>query len=553
MSGQDKKRFGILKVIGIALLVLLAAIIALPFFVDVNQFRPELESKLSSALGREVRVGKLKLSLLSGSVAVEEISIADNPSFSRSPFVNAKSLKVGIELKPLIFSKTIHITGIVLDHPSITLIRSKSGQWNFSNLGSGPETKSTGPGQSGSLSDKDVSVQQLKIMGGQVTIVNGQEQRKPSVYSNVDIAASNLSYTTSFPFSLAASMPGQGTLRLEGKAGPLNKQDMLMTPLSAELSVKHFDLIASGFVEPGSGLAGLIDFSGDVTSDGRQVRSKGKASVDKLQIMKSGSPAGNPVSLQYSVNYDLVHQNGNLSDATIGYGKAIARLNGNYEMQGSDLILRMALQGNNMPVQDLAALLPALSITLPRGASLQGGYLNSNLTTEGPIEGLIVTGTAEISNTRLAGFDLSGKMAPLAALAGLRSSQETEIEKFAAALRLAPDGIQVSNLLLIAPALGKLSGNGRIAGDQSLDFTMQAILKPAGTLGAGLGHLLKEGTLTVPFFVRGTASEPKFIPDMKKAAGGLLGSALGQGAQAGQTNTGDVLGKTLRGLFKKKK
>ncbi|MGD0098740.1 MAG: hypothetical protein ABSC60_00165, partial [Acidobacteriota bacterium] len=118
---------------------------------------------------------------------------------------------------------------------------------------------------------------------------------------------------------------------------------------------------------------------------------------------------------------------------------------------------------------------------------------------------------------------------------------------------LAPDGIQVSNLVLVAPALGELSGNGRIAADQSLDFTMQAMLKPSGALGAGLGRLVKGGTLNVPFFVRGTASEPKFVPDMKKAAGGLLGSALGQGNQGSQSDTGKALGDTLRNLFKKKK
>ena len=203
-----------------------------------------------------------------------------------------------------------------------------------------------------------------------------------------------------------------------------------------------------------------------------------------------------------------------------------------------------------MPVQDLTALLPAFGITLPKGASLQGGFLNSNLTAEGPIERLITTGTAEISNTNLVGFDLSGKMAPLAALAGLKSSQATEIEKFAAALRLAPEGIQVSNLLLIVPSLGRLSGDGKIAGDQSLDFTMQAMLKPVGMLGSGLAQLVKGGTLNIPFFVRGTASEPKFIPDTKKEAGSFMGSALGQGSQGGQNN---ALGNTLRGLFKKKK
>ena len=39
-----------------------------------------------------------------------------------------------------------------------------------------------------------------------------------------------------------------------------------------------------------------------------QVRSKGQASVDKLQVAKNGSPAAHPVSLQYAVDYSLANQ-----------------------------------------------------------------------------------------------------------------------------------------------------------------------------------------------------------------------------------------------------
>jgi AsmA protein len=394
---------------------------------------------------------------------------------------------------------------------------------------------------------------ELKIVGGQVTIIHGGERRKPSIYSDVNLTASDLSYTSSFPFSLTASLPGSGTVKLEGKAGPLDSQDMLLTPLTADLEVKQFNLIASGFVAPESGLAGIIDFNGNVASQDGQVRSKGQASADKLQVVKSGSPAGQPVSIQYAVDYNLVHQSGNLRDATIGYGKAIAHLNGNYEVREGNLVLKMMLDGTNMPVQDLAALLPAMGITLPKGASLQGGILNTNLVTEGPIDKMVTTGTVDISRTRLVGFDLSGKMSALATLAGLRSTKDTEIEKFASELTLSPEGIQTSNLLLIVPAIGELGGNGRIAGDQSLDFVMSAMLKPGGTLGTSLARLVKGGALNVPFFIRGTASDPKFIPDTKRAAGSLFGSALGQGTKGGEASKGNALGNTLRNLFQKKK
>ena len=94
-----------LKIIGIVVVVLLLIAIALPFLINVNSFRPKLESELTEALGREVKVGNLSLSILSGSVSAEDLSIADDPAFSKDPFIRAKSLKVGVEVMPLIFSK----------------------------------------------------------------------------------------------------------------------------------------------------------------------------------------------------------------------------------------------------------------------------------------------------------------------------------------------------------------------------------------------------------------------------------------------------------------
>src|SRR5262249_56456134 len=101
-----------LKIVGIVVAVLLVMLIALPFLINVNSFRPKIESEASTALGRQVTIGNLSLSILSGSVRVDNIAIADDPAFGKSPFVIAKSLKVGVELMPLIFSKQLNVTDV---------------------------------------------------------------------------------------------------------------------------------------------------------------------------------------------------------------------------------------------------------------------------------------------------------------------------------------------------------------------------------------------------------------------------------------------------------
>jgi AsmA protein len=84
-----------LKIVGIVVAIILLVVIALPFLVNVNSFRPKLESELSTSLGREVKVGNLSLSILSGSVSAEDLSISDDPAFSKGHSV--KRTVVSIE------------------------------------------------------------------------------------------------------------------------------------------------------------------------------------------------------------------------------------------------------------------------------------------------------------------------------------------------------------------------------------------------------------------------------------------------------------------------
>jgi len=93
---------------------------------------------------------------------------------------------------------------------------------------------------------------------------------------------------------------------------------MLMTPMNTEVEVKHVDIAALGFLVTESGLAGIIDFHGTLISDVAHARKKGQASADSFHIARNGSPAGNPVSLQDTIDDALVRQNGTVGDAKIG-------------------------------------------------------------------------------------------------------------------------------------------------------------------------------------------------------------------------------------------
>jgi len=123
----DKKGFGVCEVMALIVLALLLRMIASPLLEKADPSRPRIESKIAAELGREADLGHRQLAIFSG-------SIADSPAFGHSPFVNARSLQAGMEVKPLISSESVHISGIMLDHPSVTPVKSKSGEWNFPGL-----------------------------------------------------------------------------------------------------------------------------------------------------------------------------------------------------------------------------------------------------------------------------------------------------------------------------------------------------------------------------------------------------------------------------------
>jgi AsmA protein len=117
-----------LVILGIIFAVLLLVAILLPMLVDANKFRPMIESELQKTLDRTVKIGDLKLSLFAGGVTASDISISDDPAFSRDAFVKAKSLDVGVEMMPLIFSNTLNVRSLTVNEPEVRLLRNAAGK-----------------------------------------------------------------------------------------------------------------------------------------------------------------------------------------------------------------------------------------------------------------------------------------------------------------------------------------------------------------------------------------------------------------------------------------
>jgi AsmA protein len=547
-------------ILGGIIAIVLIGILVLPSLIDGNQFRPRIESSLATSLNRKVEIGNISLSIFSGGAVVDNISIADDPAFSRDPFLKAKSVKVGVELMPLILSKQLHVTAFTIDQPQVNLLRSPKGTWNYSTLGAtNSKSKSAeAPVKDAGNSGMDLTVQRLTIENGKLFVGSTGPNTKMREYDDVKMQATDLSNTSQFPFTFSAKAPGNGAIKLEGKAGPLNRTDTQETPFAANLDVKDLDLASTGFVDPTSGLAGVIDFTGTLNSDGQRLDAKGSVNAKKLQLVPGGSPARVPVTVQFETGYAMKPQTGALKQGDVHLGKAFARLTGTFNASGEVASIQMKLEGQNMPAADLEGVLPAIGVTLPSGASLQTGALTANLTISGPVNRLVTTGPINLSNAKLAGFSLGSKLGGLAAFTGLskNSGSDTTIQTLSSQLRVAPEGIRADSLNLIVEGIGTITGNGTISANHAMNFKLLAKLSgisqsPLGAIAgiagiAGLGQ--KQGIAAnmaangIPFLIQGTTSNPVFVPDVAGLAKGLGNNA----AAPSQQNLGGILGDLLK-------
>lgn len=560
-----------LRIVLIVAGVLILLILVAPFLIPVNQFRPTIEEKASAALGRKVELGDLSLSLISGSLSAENLSIGDDPKFSSTPFLTAKSLKVGVELMPLIFSKTLNITGVTIDTPQVTLLHNPAGVWNFSSLGGQAAQAQAKQAPAQKTAAPELSIAKLELKNGKITVGETNSQKR-STYNNLDITASNVSMASKFPVTVTADLPDGGKFKLDGTAGPVDQEDTSLTPLDAKLGISSLNLASTGFLDSSLGLGGIVDLDGTLTSQGGEAETKGTVKLSKALLVAGGSPAGVPVTVDFGTKYNLRKNTGVLEPSVLKIGSAAAHLGGTYETGGEATAVNIKMDAKDMPAKDLEAFLPAIGINLPKGASLAAGTLNSDLDITGPTNKLVTTGNIGLFNGKLAGFDLGSKMSAIGSLAGVKTGKDLDIEKITSNVRMAPDGLRADNFQAVLPAVGSLAGVGTIDSKNNLDFKMAATLATSSVAGAAaspvaagaglLGKLSGGGgckTTTIPFMIAGTTADPKFVPDVGGIASSLLKSQLGcvgglasGGSQQQQPNANNPVD-ALSGLFKKKK
>jgi AsmA protein len=509
-------------------------VVSIKLFVNANTFRPAIEKQLMITLGRSVKVGDLSLSLYSGSLVAEGLSVADDPSFSAAPFLTAREFRIGVSLRTLIFSHQLKLRSFQIESPQINIIRTANGSWNFSSIG---RRSSAGSTDSKSSKDSapelpDLSVGRIEIDDGHAVIAGLLPHGKPMVYENVNLTASDFSLGSRIPIELSASLPAGGTVKAIGYVGPINRDDPGSSPVDVQISAKRLDPVAAGLLDPSVGVSLLAEADVHATSDGQTLKTNGTIRAQNLKIHPGATAAPKPIDLTYTGAYHMNENAGQIEDVSTKIGNSAIHVNGTYKanaLDPEDPSLNLKLAGQSLPIDDLQPLITAAAVRFPNGSVLKGGMLSMSLGITGHAKSLVITGPVALDNVRLVGFDVGSKIHGIAALGGVKTGDTSNFQKLRVTVHITDAGVVADNVEATIEGMGELTGSGTVSPADQLDFNLTVKNAPSKGIAAkvGVGLLTKlngsggnSGNGTgVPIHVGGTSEEPYITASL----GGTVG------------------------------
>jgi AsmA protein len=494
----------------LALAVIL--IVCIKIFVNANTFRPTIEKQIADTLGRSVKLGNLSLRVLSGSLVAEDITVADDPNFSSSPFLTAKKVRIGVSMRPLIFSRQLDIRSFEIESPQIVMIKAANGTWNFSSIGRLPAKPASENSRNSAPQISKVSVESVAIKDGLATITTLPSHGSPSVYDHVNFTAHDFSTTSRIPFELKTDLPGGGSASVTGYLGPINRDDAANSPIEAQISAKHVDPAGAGFLDPTTGVSFVADAEMKAKFDGQTLITSGTAHIENLRLHKGSPAVSKPLEIAFDGTHRVKDNSGQIEDALVKIGDANIHASGTYRplKPGSeDMLLNFKAVGQNLPIDQLQPLMTAAAIHLPNNSTLKGGLLSMNVAMTGPTESLVITGPIALDNTSLVGFDISSKIHGIAALSGLKTGNTTHFDKLRANVRKTNSGVVADQIEAVIEGMGELTGSGTVSPTNQIDFNLVVKVASANAISkVGIGVITGFSGDGVPIHVTGTSDDP---------------------------------------------
>lgn len=233
-------------IVGGLLVLVIAALLIVPRFVDFQKYKPEIEKRVAEATGRPFTLGgDISLSLFPwAGVSLSDLHLENPSDFKEKDFLSVKSFEVRVKLLPLLL-RDIQVKRFVLKGPRIVLERNMKGRGNWEGIGkpSGdthakPSKKKEKPVEAEpgkGLPIKALAVGEFAITEGTILWIDQVKGERKEI-SDVTLRLEQVSLDHPIPLAFSAKVDGL-PLSLDGKVGPIGKDPGKGT-VPFELSLK---------------------------------------------------------------------------------------------------------------------------------------------------------------------------------------------------------------------------------------------------------------------------------------------------------------------------
>ncbi|SLM49401.1 protein of unknown function [Nitrospira japonica] len=500
----------------IALVVLVAIVLSLPFLIDLNKYQDQYKPLIEEALNRKVHLQDIRLTIWPRIGArVAGFTVLDDPSFGAEAFASLGSLDVGVKLMPLLSGQVV-VEEITLRDPVITVIKNKNGVLNVSTIGrtgaATPQKPSRAPVPSAEGPLKILAmlaVDQVSIERGKLTyrdLSSGKQTEYVLQDMDLLLQSVQLGETPTLHFRTLVQ-PMNIPVRLDGAFGPLKE--------SADLDAIRFKLAV-----------GKIDAVIIGKTAGRNMNLNVSAPVINTADLPIALPLQKPVELNsLEIAAEVQGQEVHLRNASfqIFGGQIAAQGSLTSGSEAPPFTGKLKMQGVQLgpALNALATSKVTMSGTTDADLSLQGqGFTMPDLTKH-----LKGTGRVAAKDGRIEQVGLLAEAFTILKVAGIQLDhpKTTVFSTVQTDLGVEEGTLQLRNLLMDSHDF-QATGGGTVGFDQALNMLVNLNLSQelSGKVvsSSNVARVaMKDGRLRLPLTITGTTQAPSYGIDLKSLTG----------------------------------
>lgn len=389
---------------GVLLFLIIAAIIAAPYLLNVDALRTWGEGQATAYLGREVTIEDASFSWAGPKVKLSGFSIAEAGGLGDDPFARFDSFDLKLRLKDL-FRLRLSVEHVILSGPRIRVIRNKNGRYNFDDMldhinqsTAVADLPYTPPGYAainpaaGTIKAPpiDLLVKEIRVQSGEIFFSDAAIPKlsRGITIKGIELTLRNLSLDRPVTISAAFGVgDASKDVQFDGTVGPVGKVIVPgKIPFDLKLEILPFELARlPRIIGPlPVGLSGVISASETVKGSLYEgISFEMDVVLEKLNINgRDNKPLVKDFigSIKQRGRVDLNHMNMTLDAFTLEAYQAVFEASGSVRNLGATPLMDLTVRSNPIPLIGWEKVFPNLGPMLK---------LDGDLTFEGSLTGTV--------------------------------------------------------------------------------------------------------------------------------------------------------------------